>query len=66
MKKWTGVHHAFAVKVYYKNGYSIVCAQRLFQCHFQMNRIDPVPSTPAMDEESKKWVLHEQKNSQAK
>jgi len=54
MEKWTGVgaHHAFAVKVYYKNGDGVMCAQHLYQCHFHMNRSNPVPSTHAI----KTWM----------
>jgi hypothetical protein len=49
VEKWTGEHHAFAIKVYYRNGDSIMHAQHLFHCHFQINCIDPVPPIHAIN-----------------
>jgi transposase len=38
VKLWTGAQGAFAVKAFYKNGDSIVIAQREFRRQFGVNR----------------------------
>jgi hypothetical protein len=44
MQKWTYAQRAFAIKAYYKNGYSFVKVQHLFEHHFEIHLNDPVPS----------------------
>jgi len=44
MQQWTGEERAFAVKVYYQNGESLVRAWRVFCTHFNVPRNRPVPS----------------------
>jgi hypothetical protein len=52
MRPWTGVQRAFAVKVFYKNGDSLVIAQREFRREFGIHRYRAVPSAHAI----KTWV----------
>jgi len=52
MELWTGAQHAFAVKVFYKNGNSFVIAQREFRREFRIHRNHAVPSVHAI----KTWV----------
>jgi transposase len=52
MELWTGAQRAFAVKVFYKNGYSFVIAQHEFQREFGIHRNRAVPSAHAI----KTWV----------
>jgi len=44
MEPWTGAQHAFAVKAFYKNGDSLVIAQREFRREFGIHRNRAVPS----------------------
>jgi len=52
MEPWTGPQRAFAVKAFYKNGYSSVIAQREFQREFGIHRNRAVPLAHAI----KTWV----------
>jgi hypothetical protein len=52
MQLWTGAQHAFAVKVFYKNGDSFVIAEREFRRQFGIHRNRVVPSARAI----KTWV----------
>jgi hypothetical protein len=48
MKPWTGVHRAFAVKVFYKNSGSFGITQREFRREFGIHRSRAVPSAHAI------------------
>jgi hypothetical protein len=52
MEPWTGAQHAFAVKAFYKNGYSFVIDQREFQRESKIHRNHDVPSAHPI----KTWV----------
>ena len=52
MEKWTGEHHALAIKVYYKNDDNFAQAQRLSIRHFRIHRNNPAPSAQSIN----KWV----------
>jgi len=52
MGPWTGAQSVFAVKVFYKNGDSVVIAQREFRREFGILRNRAVPSAHAI----KTWV----------
>ena len=52
MESWASAHHAFAVKLYYKNYDSYVAAQREFHKKFGIHRNSKVPSAHAI----KTWV----------
>ena len=52
MEPWTGAQHAFPGKAFYKNGDSIVIAQREFRREFGIHRNRAVPSANAI----KTWV----------
>jgi hypothetical protein len=48
MELWTEAQRAFAVKAFYKNGESLVIAQREFRREFGIHRNHAVPSTHAI------------------
>ena len=52
MEPWTGARRAFAVKAFYKNGDSLVVAQREFRREFGIHHNRAVPSARAI----KTWV----------
>jgi hypothetical protein len=52
MEQWTDAQSAFAVKAFYKNGDSLVIAQREFRREFGIYRNCAVPSAHAI----KTWV----------
>jgi hypothetical protein len=52
MELWTGGRRAFAVKAFYKNGDSLVIAQREFRRGFGIHRNRAVPSA----HDNKTWV----------
>jgi transposase len=52
MEPWTGAQHAFAMKAFYKNGYSFVIAHREFQREFGIHCNPAVQSAHAI----KTWV----------
>jgi hypothetical protein len=52
MEPWTGAQCAFAVQVFYKNGDSLVIAQREFWRKFRIHYSRAVPSAHA----NKTWV----------
>ena len=54
MEQWTDEERAFAVKVYYQNGESLVLTRRAFRTHFNVPRNRPVPSNNAI----KTWVAN--------
>jgi hypothetical protein len=54
MEPWTGAQRVFAVKAFYKNGDSLVVAQREFRSEFGIQRNRAVPSAHAI----KTWVLN--------
>ncbi|KAJ4443735.1 hypothetical protein ANN_05513 [Periplaneta americana] len=44
MDRWTCDQRPFAIKAYYKNNYNSIATQRLFRCHYNIHRNDPIPS----------------------
>src|SRR5215475_5597171 len=52
MEPWIGAQRAFAVKAFYKNGDSLVIAEREFRREFGIHRNRAVPSAHAI----KTWV----------
>jgi hypothetical protein len=52
MEQWTDAQTAFVVKAFYKNGDSLVIAQREFRREFRIYRNCAVPSAHAI----KTWV----------
>jgi hypothetical protein len=48
MKQWTRAKRAFALKPFYKNGDSLVIAQREFRREFGIHRNRAVPSAHAI------------------
>jgi hypothetical protein len=52
MEPWTGAQCAFAVQLFYKNGDSLVIAQREFRREFGIHHSRAVPSAHA----TKTWV----------
>jgi hypothetical protein len=48
MEPWTGAQRAYAVKTFYKNGYSFVIAQHEFQREFGIHHNCAVPSAHAI------------------
>jgi hypothetical protein len=52
MESWTGVQRAFPLKAFYRNGDSLVMAQREFRREFTIHRNRRVPSAHAI----KTWV----------
>ena len=52
MEPWTAAQRAFVVKAFYKNGDSLVIAQREFRREFGIHRNRAVPSAHAI----KTWV----------
>jgi transposase len=48
MEPWTGAQRAFAVKAFYKNGDSVVIAQREFRREFGIHRNRAGPSAHAI------------------
>jgi hypothetical protein len=53
-KSWTQAQRAFAVTAFYKNGDSLVIAQREFRREFTIHRNRPVPSAHGI----KTWVTN--------
>jgi hypothetical protein len=52
MEPWTGAQRAFAVKAFYKIGYTFVIAQHEFQREFRIHHNRDVPSAHPI----KTWV----------
>jgi hypothetical protein len=48
MEPWTGAQRAFALRAFYKNGDSLVTAQREFRTEFGIHRNHAVPSAHAI------------------
>lgn len=52
MESWTPQHRAFAVEAYFKNGESVIIAQRKFRVHFHISAHGKIPSSRAI----RMWV----------
>jgi transposase len=52
MEQWSGPERAFAVSVYYRNGDSVIAAQRVFRHHYEIPPRGKVPSAHAI----RTWV----------
>jgi hypothetical protein len=52
MEQWSGPERAVAVSAYYRNGNSVIAAQRVFRRHYEIPTSGQVPSAHAIH----KWV----------
>jgi hypothetical protein len=44
MEQWSGPERAVAVSAYYRNGDSVIAAQRVFRRHYEIPPLSQVPS----------------------
>jgi transposase len=52
MEQWSGPERAVDVSAYYRNCDSVIAAQRVFRCHYEIPPRDQVPSAHAI----RTWV----------
>jgi transposase len=52
MEQWSGPERAVAVSAYYRNGDSVIAAQRVFRCHYEIPPRGQISSAHAI----RTWV----------